>query len=322
MHTLVKLTSQEGQLLRELGNGRETFWEGGRLSLGFNSQPRCELMLECRVDGQLLQMGMLEAQWCSWITTELPVPSWTMLAQELRLPMAALTLEPMQEALKKLDLPFPTPLKFDQAASDTPQSGWFLRLEQEGRSLTLQLLNVSLKWLKALIDTLQPVAQTSNVSTTFNAPVSLAAGWSTLERKRLDGIRCGDALLLRRSCPVAKAQLFLFMQRPLCIVEITAPDTCLIESLMSNVNDWLDIQPLPATDAPADSPELLVTVVAEVASLELPLNRIMSLKQGEILEGRPHQNELVTLKIAGRTFAYGNLLDIDGHLAVRIERLA
>lgn len=322
MHPLTKLTSREGDLLRKLGKSHEFTADAGTLTLGFSPQPHCELVLECVLEEQSLHLGVFEQQWCTWLAAELPVPSWPMLAEDLRLPLAALSLAPLQKVLQTLHLPYPTARRIGKAPPDLAQKGWFLRLEHEGRLLHLQLLNTPLEWLASLIDVLTPVQEPHDESPSPLLSVPLVAGWSTLERERLLSMQCGDALVLRNACPVAEARCILFLQRPLATVKVTPPNTLHIESTMSDFNEWLDIQAAPCTDTASPFPEPLVTVVAEVAHAELPLNRLAHLKKGDILEGQTHQNELVTLKVAGRPFAYGLLLDINGQLAVRIERLA
>lgn len=322
MRPLTKLSSLEGELLRKLGIGREYVWDGGRLRLGYTEQPTCELVLECMLDEQPLRLGMLAEQWCGWLDLELPIPSWQMLAEDLHLPLAALTLEALQKALRALNLPYPFACKLHETPPTQAQKGWFLRLEQGDRFLSLQLLEVPLIWLESLINALHPIYAMDDGAPAFRAPVSLVAGWSTLERTRLHSMHIGDALVMRRACAVAEARLFLFLQRPLATVKLTFPDTIQIEGLMSDFNDWLDVQPAPPTNVSISTPDPLVTVVVEVASIELALNRLTSLEKGDILQGLIHQDELVTLKVGGRTFAHGILLDIDGQLAARIERLA
>ncbi|HBO5142456.1 FliM/FliN family flagellar motor switch protein [Pseudomonas aeruginosa] len=321
-HQPTKLTQQEGELLRKLGPGRVFAWEGGRLFLGFATQQRGELVLECMLDEQPLQLGMLEAKWLAWTESELSVASWSMLAEDLHLPLAALTVTPIQEALQALALPCPSAHRLDRRPAQGAYNGWFLRLEYEQRILDLQLLEVPLDWLGSLIEAMQPVPEENDEAPSPCTPLPLVTGWSTIKRSELLDMRCGDALLLRHAYPVAQAQLVLFMQRPLATVTATFPDTCHIESIMSDFNDWLDVQPAPSNASSAPDAELLVTVVAEVARIDAPLHKLTVLKKGDILEGPIHKNELVTLQVGGRPFAYGTLLDIDGQLAVRVERLA
>lgn len=321
MLPLIKLSPLEGELLRKLGKGREFVWEGGRVTLGFALLPPCELVLECLLDDYPLHLGMFERQWCDWLDDELAVPSLRLLAEDLRLPLATLTVEPLQKALEALGLSCPTAYKLDRAPADLGQRFWLLRLEHDGRILNLHLLKTPLNWLGSLIDALHPINEMNEGAPVLRAPVSLVAGWSTIERNRLNSMRCGDALVLRRACAIAQAQVFLFMQRPLATLKITPPDTLKIESLMSDFNDWLDVQPASTTNANTPDSDPLVTVVAEVGSIELPLNTLTRLEKGDVLQGLIHQDEFVTLKIGGRPFAYGMLLDIDGQLAVRIERL-
>ncbi|QLL13477.1 FliM/FliN family flagellar motor switch protein [Pseudomonas chlororaphis] len=320
MHQPIKLTLQEAELLRKLGPGRVAAWEGGRLFLGFAKQQRGELVLECTLDEQPLHLGIVESKWLAWIESELPIASWSMLAEDLHLPLAALTVTSLQEALHPLGLPCPSARTFEKTSAQRLHNGWFLRLEHEERILDLQLLVAPLDWLSSLIEAMQPVPEENNEAPMPSAPLSLVTGWSTVERSHLHGMRCGDALVLRHVCPVAQAQLVLFMQRPLATLTASFPDTCHIESVMSDFNDWLDIQPTPP-NASAPNADLLVTVVAEVASIDVPLHKLTALKKGDLLEGPIHKNELVALKVGGRPFAYGTLLDIDGQLAVRVERL-
>lgn len=322
MRPLTKLSPREGELLRRLGIGHEFITDAGRLTLGFNPQARCELVLECLLEEQPLHLGVFEQQWCTWLAVELPVPSWNMLAEDLRLPLAALSLAPVQAALQSLGVPYPTACRIDRAAPDLEQKGWYLRLEHDGRLLTLHLLKMPLDWLAALIDVLAPIEHPNDEAPSRLLSVPLVAGWSTLERERLLNLRGGDALVLRHACAVAQAQCILFMQRPLATVKVIPPNSLQIESAMSDINEWLDIEAAPCTDTAVPFLEPLVTVVAEVAQVEVAMNRLAHLKNGDILQGPIHQDEQVTLTVAGRPFAYGLLLDINGQLAVRIERLA
>lgn len=64
-----------------------------------------------------------------------------------------------------------------------------------------------------------------------------------------------------------------------------------------------------------------MTVVVHVGSLEVPLHQLAHLQVGEVLQGPACIDDFVTLKVAGKTIAHGLLLEIDGRLAVRIDRL-
>lgn len=90
---------------------------------------------------------------------------------------------------------------------------------------------------------------------------------------------------------------------------------------MDDFNDWLDIAPMPASPDSALGSDLLVSVVAHVGSLEVPLHQLAHLQVGDVLQGPTRIDDFVTLKVAGKPIAHGLLLEIDGRLAVRIDRL-
>ena len=82
---------------------------------------------------------------------------------------------------------------------------------------------------------------------------------------------------------------------------------------MEETDNWVDA--VPTADG------VMLTVVAELGTLLLPLATLGGLRTGDVLAGVAHLDAQVTLKIAGRVMARGMLLDIGGRLAVRIEQL-
>ena len=82
---------------------------------------------------------------------------------------------------------------------------------------------------------------------------------------------------------------------------------------MEETDNWVDA--VPTADG------VMLTVVAELGTLLLPLATLGGLRTGDVLTGVAHLDAQVTLKIAGRVMARGMLLDIGGRLAVRIEQL-
>jgi type III secretion protein Q len=91
---------------------------------------------------------------------------------------------------------------------------------------------------------------------------------------------------------------------------------------MDTFDDWLDVEPDIAHDAAdIDAREPLVTIVAEVGTIDVPLSALAGLAVGDVLTGDASAGELVALKVAGRVIARATLLDIDGKLAARIEQI-
>ncbi|KGS02355.1 FliM/FliN family flagellar motor switch protein [Burkholderia sp. ABCPW 111] len=179
--------------------------------------------------------------------------------------------------------------------------------------------------------------------------LSLAAGWSIVDTATLSRVRAGDALLLQHAYAVAQGELALFAERPLATVLDCRHGPYTIGTTMDTFDDWLDIDVEPAAlpdargaadgfDAPdtVDAPDMhdgheghapplrldaRVRVVAQVATIDVPLARLASLRAGDVLDGPAQPDGLVTLQVAGKPFARGTLLDIGGRLAVRIEHL-
>ncbi|MFW8696200.1 FliM/FliN family flagellar motor C-terminal domain-containing protein, partial [Mesorhizobium japonicum] len=82
--------------------------------------------------------------------------------------------------------------------------------------------------------------------------------------------------------------------------------------VMEDFDDWLDATPMVSTSEDALQTELLVSVVAQVALIDVPLQQLASLQAGDVLQGPARLEDGVLLKVAGRTIAHGLLLDIDG----------
>ena len=82
---------------------------------------------------------------------------------------------------------------------------------------------------------------------------------------------------------------------------------------MGETENWVEAVPTPD--------DVMLTVVAELGTLQVPLVTLGSLRPGDVLDGAACMDAQVTLKIAGQAIARGMLLDIGGRLAVRIEQL-
>ncbi|AZE48330.1 hypothetical protein C4K04_2658 [Pseudomonas chlororaphis] len=150
---------------------------------------------------------------------------------------------------------------------------------------------------------------------------TLWAGWSRIDEQVLKRLSPGDGLVLQNGYLIADGELGLFMNRPLATLAGGDTGIHTLKDVMDDFNDWLDMTPIAPEAGSGLRPDVLVTVVAQVASIEVPLDTLVNLRAGDILEGPARTEDFIILKVAGKTIVHGLLLDIDGRLVVRIERL-
>jgi len=64
-----------------------------------------------------------------------------------------------------------------------------------------------------------------------------------------------------------------------------------------------------------------VEVVAELGRVLLRAEEVLALEAGSVLAFAPLQSELISLRVGSRTWARGELVDVEGRLGVRLTRI-
>lgn len=312
----VPLTEAAGALLRKIGGGRRHQHNAGACVLTYQRAGGEGLILQAQVAGTPVRLWLDAKQWCHWLEPMLVVPDWSAVPAELRDALAAWTCAVAD----------PNCVDDDWLMGDTietsyiePAEDWCLRFERDATQLTLRVLDAPLAWLDTLAERFEPAPPEAEVNPRATCiPVPLIVGWSTLDAHALKQINVGDAILLQQAYRLTEGELCLFMNRPLAVLTQDEAGNYTIGNIMDYSNDWLDITPATQTE---NSSNLTVRVVAEAASLQVPLAALAHLSVGDLLDGPAHTDGLVTLTVNGRPVARGLLLDINGRLAVRIEHL-
>ncbi|MBB6155210.1 type III secretion protein Q [Pseudomonas sp. JAI115] len=315
---LPQLSKAAGQLVRDIGAGRRFYHPEGSLTLRYSSGGGDGLVLTGEVDGHPLRLWMPTEQWLQWIRPQLEVPDWASLPPDLREVLCSWTLACVADSLAYAGVPWPTGLTLEDAS--VPISPyWLLEIEQDGRHLQAWVLDAPLPWLGNLAAALDPLegGDTGGVS---KIPVALIAGWSRIEQQTLACLQPGDGLLLQQRYPIADGVLGVFLNRPLATAVPNDLATYTLEAVMEDFNDWLNTTAEISGASGEPQADLWISVVAQVASIDVPLQQLASLQVGDVLQGSTRLEDGVLLKVAGRTIAHGLLLDIEGRLAVRIER--
>ncbi|MDI2590448.1 type III secretion system cytoplasmic ring protein SctQ [Pseudomonas sp. 681] len=316
---LPKLNQAEGQLLRKIGPGRQLELLDGVMTFTYGMGGGDGLIVHAEVLNQPVRFWIAAAHWCRWVRPMLDVPHWSAVPPELHDVLASWTLASAGAGLADSAVAWPTATTLEAAKVEAAPH-WCLCFAQEDRQLQAWVLEAPLQWLDSLSQLFQPM-DTQHASDRRTLPVALIAGWSPVDRSTLERLQPGDALLLQHAYRATEGQVGLFLSRPLATLSAPDVSTFTLETIMDDFNDWLDIAPGPAA---ADSPlgsDLLVTVVAQLGSLDVPLHQLAHLQVGDVLQGPARIDDCVTLKVAGKPLAHGLLLEIDGRLAVRIDRL-
>ncbi len=316
---LPHLSKSAGELLRRIGPGRRLEYIDITLTLSYGVGAGDGLIVHAQVLGQAVRLWLAPDQWCRWISPMLEVPSWSSVPPELHDVLASWTLASASTELEGSTIAWPTATSIEAAAVETAPC-WCLRIEYGGRQLDVSILEAPLAWLESLADVFDGIEVADN-SDRRTIPVALIAGWSRVDQLTLNRLKPGDGLLLQQSYRTADGELGLFMNRPLATLSAHDAPTFTLKAVMEDFNDWLDIIPVASESNSPLCPDLLLTVVVQVASIEVPLHQLANLRVGDVLEGPAHVEDCAILKVAGRTIAHGLLLDIDGRLAVRIDRL-
>lgn len=348
---LSRLTEGAGRLLRKVGAGRQLLLENSHLSLTYRHSGGDGLILTADLNHTLqgpvqhcaMQIWVDETQWCRWIEPILTVPDWSAVPAELQTALAAWTLAAAGSDVENTGVSWPRGTRLEKGQVATAPD-WCLRIEAHGRQLDMRLLAAPISWLDSIAEFAMPFDSTGTAPKETVVAAALIAGWSRVDKKIITHLNIGDALLLQHAYRVADGEFGLFLNQPLaCIFSSTDNDTYTftVEDVMNEFNDWLDIEPTVPTHGRTATDEvnntdaaiagddaenistdnIKLSVVVEVAALDVPLSQLATLRSGDVLSGPARSDGLVTLRLAGRPFAYGTLLDIDGWLAVKIESL-
>lgn len=316
---LPKLNQAEGRLLRKIGPGRQLELLDGVMTLTYGMGGGDGLIVHAEVLNQPVLFWVAAAHWCRWIRPMLDVPHWSAVPPALHDVLASWTLASAGAGLEDSFVAWPTATSLEATRIESAPH-WGLCFAQEDRQLQAWILDAPAQWLDSLCELLQPM-ESQHACEHRTLPVALIAGWSPVDRSALERLRPGDGLLLQHSYRPAKGQVGLFLSRPLGRLSAHDALTFTLETLMDDFNDWLDIAPRPADPDSSLGGDLLLSVVAQLGSLDVPLYQLAHLQVGDVLQGPAHIDNFVTLKVAGKSIAQGLLLEIDDRLAVRIDRL-
>ncbi|KVX77009.1 FliM/FliN family flagellar motor switch protein [Burkholderia ubonensis] len=318
----ISLDAASAATLRMLGHGRTYQHESDALTLLFRRNGGTGLILTGRVNDTIVRLSCDSAQWCRWIAPVLPVSDWRTVPADLHAALAAWTLACIAPCAAAAGIAWPEVDMIETGACPV-SNHWLLRLEHAGAVLDLQILDASPAWVAELAARLEPlIAPIGDAGTPVPAlRAALIAGWSCIDTAQLARLQPGDALLLHRNYAVANGELGLFTDRPLASATRCDAGHYTIGATMEAYNDWLDVE--PTGFAPESSGVLpldaCVRIVAQAAVIDVPLERLATLKPGDILEGPAISDGMLTLTIGSKPLARGMLLDIDGRLAIRIE---
>ena len=164
-------------------------------------------------------------------------------------------------------------------------------------------------------------------------PASLRVGVTRLPRRVLASLRPGDAVLLQTEAPRVTADGVPGDGAVLVLVETWTA------AARRDAGRWVLIEaPLPARKhgrgewmmdgdesglpSPAADPDAIpVTLTFEVGRLEVTLGALRRLGPGSVLELGRGAGELVEIAAHGRAIGRGELVEVEGTVAVRIVRL-
>lgn len=320
----LRISKQDGELLRKIGAGRGLSLPDGALSLTHRTLGGDGVQLSATINGARVRLWFDNDQWCHWITPVLVAPTWDSVPPALYGALAAWTCASIGEALANTHFDWIEGNTIE-AASIAPAAAWCLCVKRGGTQLEARVLEAPPGWLTQLANVLLPLetqhAFVEPAAPPRSLPVSLITGWSCVDTATLNKLRPGDGLILHRASQIANGDLYLFLNRPLATVLHCDTGPYTIEVTMDEFNDWLDVEPASSVTHHLQCGDALIAVVAEVATIEIPLAQLAALQAGDILDGAIRTDGLVTLKAAGKPIARGMLLDIEGTIAIRIEHL-
>lgn len=345
---LPRLDTASLRLLRKVRCGRDgSLPNGGIFALDYRRASGNGVLLAATLGTATVRLWIEGATWCRWIEPILTLDDIASMPEALAPSLAAWTCASLSPDYDDgNDDPPSGPDDWPIGVALTPAAlrsthGWGLTITRDGRRLDALVLDAPLSWLDALADRLEPIDPShltrsadpgdlseagESAATAMPAPprlrASLLAGWTRLPASTVKRLAVGEALVLQYAFDVADHQFGLFLTRPLARVRCETTDNIEIDYIMDTFDDWLDVEPDIAHDAAdIDAREPLVTIVAEVGTIDVPLSALAGLAVGDVLTGDASAGELVALKVAGRVIARATLLDIDGKLAARIEQI-
>jgi type III secretion protein Q len=313
-----------GALLRKVGHGRRRVFDGGALALRFCRAGGDGLVLSVRVgNNESAQFWVDAQQWCQWIEPILVVRDWQSVPTELREILAVWTCSSIDPDLDGTGFTWCQAHAIERGECEMEQA-WSLRLERSDASLDMRVIHAPDLWLDGLANRLGPMSSTTNdgnANAVIRTP--LVAGWSSVTPSALKLIQPGDALVLQRAYAVLDGELTLFTDRPLATVTQCRTGPYTIGLVMDISDDCfaVDTHSIQDTSLASIRDGACVRVIAQVATIDVPLAQLANLQPGDILDGPAQDDGLITLQVAGKPFARGTLLEIGGRLAVKIEHL-
>lgn len=181
-------------------------------------------------------------------------------------------------------------------------------------------------------------------------PLTLVVGHSEIAKAELSQLECGDILVVQHALVEWRDAAFSGGLRvrvgsgdqPVIFGKTSAPGAAVSNdgenTVMSLVIDNMASGVTPLATArlrmPSDSPieetaegaaaldGLLLTVHVELAARRISIDELARLRAGQILELGCQATDPVDLVVDGRRVAGGELVDIDGKLAVRITQVS
>jgi type III secretion system YscQ/HrcQ family protein len=265
------------------------------------------LALALQLEGAALTAWVDERSWLAWVEGVLPLPALSAAPPDLLPTLAAWTLAPLCEWLQREALP-PPQCHDLRAAGLVRAPHWTLTLTRDGAALPLCLEGWPASWIAAVADRLQPLP-----APPLALSLPLAAGWCHLSHAELGRLAPGDALLLSGAAEVEAGEVWLFQQRPLARLAMSAPDRCRVLTLMPADAGWSAAEPVAAGAGALAGLELCV--VAELG--RAMLDDVAALAVGT--EATLALTSRVRLTLDGRRLADGELLRLGDRLAVRIR---
>lgn len=346
-----QISKAASQLMGQIGAGLVLSDATTSLRLAYCQREKAQgLLLQTHLNDASTTFWLDETQWCQWVAPMLVVPSWEGVPEELRNLLLLWTLEDAGRVRGSNTLPWPAAVAIENGEREAGLY-WHLAITCEERQLDLYLPLENTAWVTQLAEYAFPVTEGGHHPLKIPVQASLLAGWLRTDCATLNALQTGDALRLQKSWQVQNGDMCLYLDRPLAVVrqDDHEDDYFYVEEVMEDFEDWMEVEPemddeaedeyefddesedddeseIESVSVPSISPEALVasaaiTVTVEVAQIATTIQALGTLAPGAMLQGTASHDGLVTLKVAGRAFARGDLLDIEGALAVRITSL-
>lgn len=221
-------------------------------------------------------------------------------------------------------------LSMDRDLSDKLPEGLSLLLEDGAKRWHLHLSSVSgqnnERRATAALLGLWPIAPRAMPE--FPLPAALRLGVTCLPYAAVASLRRDDAVLLQ-SHEAKGARLVIAeswtaaayrQSDKWCLGEAPKPAVC------NQQKEWIMHDDNPGLEAPANaalsSPdELPIKLVFDIGHLEIKLAELRELGPESVLELGRGRSELVRINAHGRLIGYGELVEVEGAVAVRVVRL-